>query len=375
MTPTARPSGLVLGVDSGGSGIRVALAPADGGGPSLRWSSSVPAVVGPSGIDARSLLEQVLPAARELLERAPGGAADAGGGRCEAVCVGAAGMAALGDDLRAVLPAALREALGTRRLALASDAVTAYVGALGQRPGVVVAAGTGMVALGTDLTPEGGWRRADGWGHLLGDCGGGAWIGRAGLEAAMRAHDGRAGGSKALLDRLRAVFGPPERLPGLLYPRADRPAVLAAFAPEVAACAATDPVAAAVLREAAWHIAGAAAAACPPSGAVPEIYDTPHISGRVISGRTGPDPGAGAPPGGVAEEAGATCEVALVGGLFRMGDPLLVPVHEELQKQLPHARPVEAAGEPLDGASAVAGALVTDSLRVPTDPAMLRIIC
>ncbi|MCD9141254.1 N-acetylglucosamine kinase [Streptomyces albireticuli] len=371
MTAPARPSSHVLGVDSGGSGIRVALAPADGGGPSLRWSSPVPTAVGPAGVDARGLLAQLLPAARELLGRA-------GAGRCEAVCVGATGMAGMGDELRAVLPAALREALGTRRLALASDAVTAYVGALGQRPGVVVAAGTGLVALGTDLSPEGGWRRADGWGHLLGDCGGGAWIGRAGLEAAMRAHDGRAGGSRALLDRLRAVFGPAERLPGLLYPRADRPALLASFAPEVAVCAAADPVAAAILREAAWHIAGTAAAACPPPGPPSDmsvISDTSRAPGRTISGRETPGPDADGPSGEATEGAGVTYEVALVGGLFRMGDPLLAPVREELQKQLPHARPVDAAGEPLDGALRVAGALVTDSLLVPADPAMLRIIC
>lgn len=91
-----------------------------------------------------------------------------------------------------------------RRLALAADAVTAYAGAVGQLPGAVVAGGTGMIALGTDLTS---WRRADGWGHLLGDSGGGAWIGRAGLDAAMRAHDGRRGGSAPLLARLEAVFG------------------------------------------------------------------------------------------------------------------------------------------------------------------------
>ncbi|KOG91913.1 ATPase, partial [Streptomyces varsoviensis] len=69
----------------------------------------------------------------------------------------------------------------------------AYAGALGQRPGAVVAGGTGMIAIGSDLSREGGWRRADGWGHLLGDLGGGAWIGQAGLTAALRAHDGRTG--------------------------------------------------------------------------------------------------------------------------------------------------------------------------------------
>ncbi|WKK24647.1 BadF/BadG/BcrA/BcrD ATPase family protein [Streptomyces olivoreticuli] len=338
-------AGHVLGVDSGGSGIRIALAPADGTGPPLTWTSPAPA-----GVDARRLLDLVLPAAGDLLARA-------GAQRCEAVCVGAAGMAALGAGLRAVLPDALREALGVRRLALASDAVTAYAGALGQRPGAVVAAGTGLIALGTDLTPQGGWRRADGWGHLLGDSGSGAWIGRAGLEAALRAYDGRAGGSGALLARASAVFGPAADLPAALYPRPDRPAVLASFAPEVARCAPADPVAARILREAARHIAEAAAAVCP--------RDRPD------SGRMACLPAGTAVP----QATDVMYEVALTGGLFRMGDPLLAPLHEELQSQLPHAQLVDAAGTPLDGALRVAGALVTDSLRLPTDPAMLRIIC
>ncbi|MCG0285789.1 N-acetylglucosamine kinase [Streptomyces sp. PSAA01] len=394
----------VLGIDSGGSGVRVAVARvAAPGGPAeqsptrsspltwstsptwsspLTWSSSTPAAVGDRGIDAESLLARVLPAAQELLR-------EAGARRLGAVCVGAAGMATLGDDLRARLPDALAEAFGVRRLALAADAVTAYAGALGQRPGAVVAAGTGLIALGavpegfvggvagtdgdsgtdgvsgadgvsrtdglrdahssarTDTASArgasdgdtrwatGGWRRADGWGHLLGDCGGGAWIGRAGLEAAMRAYDGREGGSKPLLARLEAVFGPATGLPGQLYPRPDRPAVLASFAPEVGRCACEDPVAEAILRAAARHIAEAAEAVCP----------------RLES-----------------------CEVALTGGLFRMGAPLLTPVREELAARLPGVGITEAAGDPLDGALCVAAALASDGLRLPRDPALLSIV-
>ncbi|WP_235485084.1 N-acetylglucosamine kinase [Streptomyces roseoverticillatus] len=354
MSPAA---GHVLGVDSGGSGIRVALRAVPGSGPDLTWSSSVPAAVGERGIDARDLLGQVLPAARSLMARA-------GAQRCEAVCVGAAGMVSLGADLRAVLPSALREALGVRRLALAADAVTAYAGALGQRPGAVVAAGTGLIAVGTDLTAEGGWRRADGWGHLLGDCGSGAWIGRAGLEAAMRAYDGRAGGSHALLERLQAVFGPPPELPAALYPRADRPAVLASFAPEVSRCAPADPVAAGILRRAARHIAEAAAAVCPPPR--PGQEAPPAAAGRQAGL---------ADPADEVYGAGDAYDVAVTGGLLRMGAPLLAPLHEELQLQLPRARPVAAAGEPLDGALCVAEALLTDSLLLPADPPMLRIVC
>ncbi len=322
-------SGHVLGVDSGGSGLRIAVARADEGDarPLASYTSQEPIGTGPRGMDAHQLLKQLVPAAQDLMR-------DTGARQLDAVCVGASGMASLGDDLRAELPAALAEAFGVRRLALAADAVTAYAGALGQAPGAVVAAGTGVIAMGTDLTPAGGWRRADGWGHLLGDCGSGAWIGRAGLEAALRAHDGRAGGSAALLARMEAVFGPAAELPGALYPRTDRPAVLASFAPEVAACAGHDTVASAILNEAARHLVEAAAAACPPA---------------------------------------AGSAVAFTGGLLHLGEPLLAPLRTAFAELLPHARRVRAAGDPLDGALRVAAALATDALRLPRDEKLLRV--
>ncbi|MFE2294993.1 N-acetylglucosamine kinase [Streptomyces sp. NPDC059452] len=331
------PDGYVLGVDSGGSGLRVALGRVAVDGPLFTTVCAEPVRTGPGGIDAAHLLEQLLPAAAELLGRAASHDTDGTDNApavVAALAIGAAGMATLGERLRAELPGALAEALGVRRLALAADAVTAYAGAVGQRPGAVVAGGTGMIALGTDLTE---WHRADGWGHLLGDSGGGAWIGRAGLEAAMRAHDGRRGGSPALLARLHAVFGPAEGLPGLLYPRSDRPAVLASFAPEVAACAGADEVAAGILREAAVHIAEAAAAVCPAAGA----------------------------------EDGEGCEVALTGGLFRMGEPLLGPLREELAGLVPQARVTTGTGDPLTGALRIARALAVDGLRLPHHPTML----
>lgn len=310
------PGTRVLAVDSGGSGLRVAVARAGTDGvPDTAGAERVecaePVRTGPDGIDPGHLAAQVVPAARGLLART-------GGTEFTAACVGAAGMATLGAGLRARLPELLRRELGVHRLTLAADAVTAYAGALGVASGAVVAGGTGLIATGTDLRS---WRRADGWGHLLGDCGGGAWIGQAGLQAAMRAHDGREGGSQALLEQAEELFGPISGLPGLLYPRSDRPAVLASFAPRVAACAAGstdaqgDPVARAVLDEAAREIARSAAAVCPEA-----VGD-------------GPRP-----------------QVALTGGLFRMGEALLAPLRRELAHRLPHARTVTAAGDPLDGA-------------------------
>ncbi|GAA2218437.1 N-acetylglucosamine kinase [Streptomyces nogalater] len=313
-----------LAVDSGGSGLRVAVG-VPGREPSARGGTREPVRTGARGIDPAHLMSQLVPVARSL-------AAEAGIVALDTAVVGAAGFASLGDALRAELPGALARELGVRAVALAADAVTAYVGALGSRPGAVLAAGTGLIAVGTDLT---GWRRADGWGHLLGDCGGGAWIGRAGLEAALRAHDGRDGGSAPLLACAEERFGPVRGLPGLLYPRADRAAVLASFAPEVAACAARDRVAAEILRAAARHMADSAAAVCPPGG---------------------------------------TPEVALTGGLFKMGDPLLVPLREELARGLPHARQVPAEGDPLHGAVRLATDLAADRLTLPGEPALLCVI-
>ncbi|MDF3150031.1 ATPase, partial [Streptomyces sp. T21Q-yed] len=129
--------------------------------------------------------------------------------------------------------------------------------------------------------------------------------------------------------------GPVRGLPGKLYPRPDRPAVLASFAPQVAACADSDPVAADILRAAARHMAESAAAVCPTSG----------------------EP-----------------QVALTGGLFKMGAPLLGPLEEELSKRLPHARRVPAAGDPLQGAVRIATDLAAGALTLPSDEAMLCVV-
>jgi N-acetylglucosamine kinase-like BadF-type ATPase len=82
----------------------------------------------------------------------------------------------------------------------------------------------------------------------------------------------------------------------------------------------------------------------------------------------------------LAESAAAVCpdtgadQVALTGGLFKMGDPLLEPLREELAERLPHARQVPAAGAPLDGAVRIAADLASDRLTLPRDAHMLYVM-
>ncbi|WUI52333.1 ATPase [Streptomyces sp. NBC_00414] len=363
MTGSGGGSG-VLGVDSGGSGLRVVLA-VDGGPATAPLTSREPVRTGPRGIDAGHLMEQLVPMARRLM-------AGAGVGTLRAVTVGAAGLTTLGDSLRADLPTALARELGVRRLALVADAVAAYTGALGQRAGAVVAAGTGMIAIGTDLRE---WRRADGWGHLLGDSGSGAWIGQAGLDAALRAYDGRPGGSVPLLARVEAVFGSAPAVPGRLYPRPDRPAVLASFAPEVAACAdGGDPAAVGILAAAARHIADSAAAVCPTQADVASGGAEGAEGAERAEGAGGTGAISESLPNLAPERLSGEVRLALTGGLFKMGDPLLVPLRAALAERLPYAREVPAAGDPLDGAVGIAVELADDRLTLPRDDSMLYVV-
>jgi len=97
-------------------------------------------------------------------------------GEVDVVAAGLTGFTGEVGLVAAAVPAPL--------VLVTDDAVTAHLGALGGEPGVVVAAGTGAIALG--VGESGASARADGWGTLLGDDGGGYWIGRrSGARAAL----------------------------------------------------------------------------------------------------------------------------------------------------------------------------------------------
>ena len=153
------------------------------------------------------------------------------------------------DELRS-----LTGASGVRAVFLAHDSVTSYLGALGDERGVVVAAGTGVVtlAVGADEVA-----RIDGWGYLIGDAGSGYWIGRAGLDAVMRAYDGR-GPATDLTGPMLAEF--PDLETAYLQLQADplRVSRIAAYSRRVTDLADTDAVAAAICTAAAAELVASA---------------------------------------------------------------------------------------------------------------------
>ena len=259
----ARPEGHVIGLDVGGTGARGLLADATGAvlAQARRERGGPPA----DGAERGGGAAAGEAGAVDLLVRLIGELRDAAGvRRVDAVVLGSTGVSGLGGAPRETLPALLGRAAGAAAVLFVSDALSSFVGALGLRAGAVVAAGTGAVAVGTD--GRGAWRKADGWGHLLGDDGSGAWIGRAGLAAALRHRDGRPGGSAALLAALTRRFGGPAELVARLYTRPDRASLLARFVPDVAAAAAEgDPVAGGILDRAGALLAETAVAALPPA--------------------------------------------------------------------------------------------------------------
>ncbi|MGH1396819.1 MAG: N-acetylglucosamine kinase [Trichormus sp.] len=72
---------------------------------------------------------------------------------------------------------------------ICNDALIALVGGIGHPQGIVVAVGTGSIVFGRNA--EGETKRVGGWGYILGDEGSAYQIAIAGMQAALKAYDGR----------------------------------------------------------------------------------------------------------------------------------------------------------------------------------------
>ena len=185
---------------------------------------------------------------------------DALGGRDihpEAICLGIAGVDRPADAaaVRAIMR---RIGLKTRTLVV-NDALVALVAGTGDDPGVVIVAGTGSIAYGRDA--QGRAARAGGWGYLLGDEGGGFWIGRAALSAVVRQFDGRGPGTmltELVLDEME-LHRPTDLIEAVYEKGIPRRAIAGIAAVVQRAVDGGDAIASEILNRAASELTSAAA--------------------------------------------------------------------------------------------------------------------
>ena len=116
-------------------------------------------------------------------------------------CVGGSGAAR--PEFAAIVRRALAEILPSP-IDVVGDMQIALEAAFDTGPGVVVIAGTGSIAYGRDR--QGNTARAGGWGFAIGDEGSAHWIGRAAVNAVLRATD--ASGAAAANDGILELYSP-----------------------------------------------------------------------------------------------------------------------------------------------------------------------
>lgn len=277
----------VMGFDAGGTRVTALLADADGH--VLGEGAGGPA--NPRAVPWPDVATALMTAAAVAHERA-----GLAWQTPDAAVVGMAG--ATTPALQQEYAARLVAAGLAHDVRVVEDARIALAGATDSGEGVILISGTGVNAFGA---LGGRTARASGWGYLVGDEGSGFDIGCRALRAALWAYDGR-GPDTALTPALLAAWNvhSPEQLLDHVYltpiPR-DKIAALAHIVAEVAHQG--DPVARAIYAEAGHQLALAAVAVIQRLGVAP-----------------------------------ADATIALVGGVFKAGELVLVSLRATLADRL-----------------------------------------
>ncbi len=214
----------IFGIDGGGTSTRLRVESLErellyqAEGPSLN-----PRSVGWEG--SRTTLEGLFSAMYATTGLGPDG--------CVAGFAGVAGIDRSEDTgiMRSIISDAADLGIDTT-LEVRNDSIPALAGAFGELRGILLIAGTGSIAVGSD--GAGRIVRSGGWGHILGDEGSAYWVGLRALNAATRFHDRRSPQTD-LLGRALAYFGEKEpfSLIPAVYENFDK-AKVAAFARIVA---------------------------------------------------------------------------------------------------------------------------------------------
>lgn len=168
----------LVGVDGGGSHSEVAVSDATGD-PLVRRSGDRGNVTRGDESDTATRLATVIRAAlAEAARREP----------VDVLVIGAAGA---GDpEVAAALRMELAGQFEARVIEIITDVDIAFKSVFPAGDGIVLSGGTGSIAVGR--TTAGETARAGGYGWRFGDDGSGYAIGRAAVNAALRAFDGRA---------------------------------------------------------------------------------------------------------------------------------------------------------------------------------------
>ena len=203
------------------------------------------------------------------------------------------------------------------RFTITSDVVMNYLGAIGNQPGIVVAAGTGAVVMA--ISRQGIPYRIDGDGPLIADRGSGFDIGRQGLKIAAMVDDGLPG-SIALHKAMIQRFGTLENTVNSVYGAVSPIELVASFSRSVAEAAKEgDEISIEILRCAAQDLALNVQAAARRSKL----------------------------------EGGPIC-YSTAGGIFNIGPLLEKPFHDFVGQFLPEAQYQEPLGGAIAGAKIVA---------------------
>jgi N-acetylglucosamine kinase len=306
----------VLGIDAGGTKTVCLLANAEGqilaesrgGGANLQASGE---------LEVEKVLHGVIENAIGDREVRP-----------DAVCLGIAGVDRPADS-EAVRGIMRRLGFKSRTL-IVNDALVALVAGVGDDPGVVLIAGTGSIAYARDAS--GRAARSGGWGYLLGDEGGGFWIGRSALAAVVRQFDGRAPATM-LTDLVLAEMrlASPTELIHAIYDKGLQRRAIAGIAAVVQRAAdAGDAVASEILTRAGAELTAAAAS---------------------VIGRLG--------------MRGDVFRTVLAGGIFHAIPALVADVQTRLSEVAPRSETQLLDVEPAVGAVRLALAAAHGTVKVP----------